>query len=180
MKYIPKILQISTFLLIGCFIAILAISILGNKDNKPRISPLIGKNFPNHDIELFSGDKINIDKLKGNTLLINFWASWCNPCKEEFPALEASWLKHKNNNVIFLGINILDDKDQAEHYLQQYKSNYPNGVDIDGNIAVDLGIGGVPETFFVNDKGIIVEKYVGPLTEEIIDFYINKTKLSNG
>ncbi len=89
-------------------------------------------------------------------------------------------MKHKDKQVVFLGINILDDKNHAKRYLQTYKSNYLNGVDSDGSIAVDLGVAGVPETFFVNEKGIIIDKYVGPLSEEIIDYYINKTKSSNG
>jgi len=180
MKIIPKILKISTFLLIAFFISILAISIIGKKNKHTIVSPLIGKQFPNYEIELFNGDKLNIGNLKGNVLLINFWASWCNPCKQEFPALETSWSKHKNSKVVFLGINILDDKNHAKQYLETFKSNYPNGIDTDGSIAVDLGVAGVPETFFVNEKGIIIDKYVGPLTEEIIDYYINKTKSTNG
>jgi cytochrome c biogenesis protein CcmG/thiol:disulfide interchange protein DsbE len=180
MNIIPKVLQISTFLLIAFFIAILALSIIGKKNNRNIVSPLIGKQFPDYEIELFSGNKLNISNLKGNVILVNFWASWCNPCKQEFPALENSWLKHRNSKVVFLGINVLDDEVHAKQYLQSYKSNYPNGVDSDGSIAVDLGIAGVPETFFVNEKGIIIDKYVGPLSEKIIDYYINKTKSSNG
>jgi len=180
MNIISKVLKISTFLLILFFIAILVLSIIGRKNSHNPISPLIGKQFPDYEIELFNGKKLSVGSLKGNVVLINFWASWCAPCKEEFPALETSWLKHKDKKVVFLGINVLDDKSHAKQYLQIYKSNYQNGVDSDGSIAVDLGVAGVPETFFVNDKGIIIDKYVGPLSEEIIDYYINKTRSSNG
>ena len=180
MNIIPRVLQISTFLLIAFFIGILGLSIIGKKNNNNPVSPLIGKQFPDYEIQLFNGNKLSISNLKGNVILINFWASWCSPCKEEFPALEASWLKHKDKQVVFLGINVLDERNHAKQYLQTYKSNYPNGVDSDGSIAVDLGVAGVPETFFINEKGIIIDKYVGPLSEEIIDYYINKTKSSNG
>lgn len=180
MKILPRILQIGTFLLIAFLIGILALSIIGNKSNAPKKSPLIGKKFPSHEIAMFDGSTLNIDSLKGKVLLVNFWASWCGPCKQEFPALENSWKKYKDTDVAFLGINILDEEKQAKYYMQIYASAYPNGIDKTGAIAVDLGVSGVPETFFINEQGIIVEKYVGPLTEEIIDFYIKKTKSANG
>lgn len=180
MHLISKFLKVSTFLLIAFFIAILAFTIAGKKNKTNNVSPLIGKPFPDYELDLFNGNKLNIKNLKGNVLLINFWASWCAPCKDEFPALEASWLKHKNNNVVFLGINILDDKNHAIQYLNTFRSNYQNAIDKNGSIAVDLGVAGVPETYFVNDKGIIIDKYIGPLTEELIDYYIVKTKSTNG
>ena len=90
MNIIPRVLQISTFLLIAFFIGILGLSIIGKKNNNNPVSPLIGKQFPDYEIQLFNGNKLSISNLKGNVILINFWASWCSPCKEEFPALEAS------------------------------------------------------------------------------------------
>jgi len=175
MKIINTALKITTFLLIIFFILLLFISIYGDKNSTyTSTSPLIGRKIPDHELSLFNGSTINLNTLKGKILVINFWASWCSPCKEEAPAIESSWTKYRSKGVEFIGINIMDDKNSAIKYLTEIESSYINAIDKDGKLAVDFGISGVPETLFVDPNGIIVDKYIGPLTEDLIDKFISK------
>ena len=175
MKIINTALKITTFLLIIFFILLLFISIYGNRNSTYiSTSPLIGRKIPDHELSLSNGSTINLNTLKGKILVINFWASWCSPCKEEAPAIESSWTKYRSKGVEFIGINIMDDKNSAIKYLTEIESSYINAIDKDGKLAVDFGISGVPETLFVDPNGIIVDKYIGPLTEDLIDKFISK------
>ena len=160
------------------FILLLLVTIFGNRTSIKQ-SPLIGKKAPNVEIESFDGKKIRLSDLNDHVILLNFWASWCLPCKQEAPELDNSWIKYHDSDVVFLGINILDEENNARKYLDKYKPEYLNGFDREGSIALDFGVSGVPETYFIDKKGIIIDKYVGPLTEELIDIYINKVRSNN-
>ena len=98
------------------------------------------------------------------------------PCKQEAPELDSSWNKYRNSDVVFIGINILDEENNARRYLDQYKPEYSNGFDREGNVALDYGVSGVPETYFIGKGGIIMDKYIGPLSEKMIDQYIESIK----
>jgi cytochrome c biogenesis protein CcmG/thiol:disulfide interchange protein DsbE len=96
------------------------------------------------------------------------------PCRQEAPALEQSWLKYKDKNVVFIGVNVWDESSSAASYIERFGGGYPQGIDPEDEIQVDYGIGGVPETYFISPSGIITDKYDGPLTEEIIDYYVKR------
>lgn len=164
-------------LIIG-FIAVLGVALLGDGDKPERESPLIGKEAPHFELELFGGGKVALSDFRGKTLLINFWASWCDPCVKEAPVLEEAWMKYRESNVAFIGVNVWDDKASAEKYIKTHGGGFINGVDPKGQIAVSYGIAGVPETYFVDPYGVIVGKYAGPLTSQIIDHFIEKARNS--
>lgn len=178
MKIVEKSLKIVSFLLIIFFILLLIAAIFGNRSTT-KVSPLIGKKAPEINIDSFDGKKLMLSDFHNKIVLLNFWASWCMPCRQEAPELDSSWNKYRNTDVIFIGINILDEKNNARNYLDQFKPDYLNGFDTKGTIALDYGVTGVPETFFINKQGTIIDKYIGPLSEKMIDKYIEKTRTDN-
>jgi cytochrome c biogenesis protein CcmG/thiol:disulfide interchange protein DsbE len=173
MKILSAITKLAVFAGIVILLALFGYAIFGNRVFlKP--SPLVGAEAPDFTLKLFNGDQLKFSDLKGKAVLLNFWASWCGPCKDEAPALQASWEKYRNKGAIFLGVNVWDDKDSALIYLKEFGGEYISGIDPKGEIAVDYGVGGVPETYFIDTSGKIVDKYTGQLTEEIIDYFLGK------
>lgn len=126
-------------------------------------SPLIGRQAPSFTLTLFDGKTINLDDLRGKVVFLNFWASWCVPCRAEAKSLEAAWKSYKDRDVIFLGVNIQDKEEDARAFIQEFEITYMNGRDDAGKIAIDYGVWGIPETFFIDRQGRITYKHVGGL-----------------
>jgi len=102
--------------------------------------------------------------------LLNFWASWCVPCKEEAPRLVAAWPYWRGRGVVFLGVDAQDFRSDARRFLHDNAVTYPNVHDAAGNTADHYGVSGFPETWFVSRDGrLVVEHVSGPLTPAQID-----------
>lgn len=131
-------------------------------------SPLLGHPAPAFTLPLFDGTTLRLADLRGRVVLVNFWASWCLPCRDEAPALEAAWQRHKERGAVFVGINIQDEESRARDFIREFGVTYPNGIDAGGRIAVDYGLWGIPETFFIDPQGRISYKQVGALEADTI------------
>lgn len=143
--------------------------LLQGKDPSKPPSALLYKNLPDFDIiNLFDdADVISNKDLKGRIMLINFFASWCSPCKVEHPLFFE--IKKKYPNILLIGIDYKDKQEEAINYLNTMGNPYDYvGMDNKGLIGLELGVFGLPETFIVNSKGIITYKHLGPLTKTII------------
>jgi len=114
----------------------------------------------------FDGVEIDLDELRGKGVVINFWASWCTPCREEADLLERTWRREKENGIVFLGLDYLDQEPAALAYLAEFDITYPNGPDLRSQAARRYRIQGVPETFFISPEGRIVETVVGPISSQ--------------
>lgn len=135
-------------------------------------SPLVGKSAPEFRLKTFDGKAISLADLKGKALLLNFWASWCNPCKLEAGSLESSYKRFSEKDVEFLAVNVLDDHESAEKFISTFGGSFPNVYDEKRKIHLDYGVEGVPETFFISPDGIVTDKYRGPLTEALISSFM--------
>ena len=100
---------------------------------------------------------------RGHPVVINFWASWCKPCEEEAPLLEALWRKYRERGVIFVGVDYLDVPSAALDYLRRFEITYPNGPDLGTRISRLYRITGVPETFVVDPEGQVVFYKAAPI-----------------
>ena len=160
--FIPLIIVI--MITIFCLVFLLQ----GKDPNKPP-SALLYKNLPELNmISLFNVFVVILNKdLNGNTMLINFFFSWCAPCKVEHPLFFE--IKKNYPNILLVGINYKDKQEEAINYLNTMGNPYDYvGMDNKGLIGLELGVFGLPETFIVNSKGIITYKHLGPLTKKII------------
>lgn len=125
----------------------------------------------------FEGETYNLDDLRGQGVVINFWASWCDPCRDEAALLERTWLAEKENGIIFLGLDYLDQEPAAKAYLEEFNITYPNGPDLQSRAARRYGIKGVPETFFIDPQGNITDIVIGPIANKAqMDGYIAKIR----
>ncbi|HEX9274399.1 MAG TPA: TlpA disulfide reductase family protein [Candidatus Binatia bacterium] len=132
-------------------------------------SPLVAKPAPSFTLTLFDGGTLNSKDILGKAVLVNFWASWCVPCRAEARALEETWQKYRDRGVGFLGVNIQDKDEDARAFMKEFGITYLNGRDTDGKIAVDYGVWGIPETFFIDPQGRITYKHAGEVKAPIIE-----------
>lgn len=130
-------------------------------------SVLAGKPAPDCTLSNLEGEPLTIADLRGKPVLLNFWSTWCVPCKTEHALLQQA-AKAYGEKVEFIGVVYQDTADKARAYLSRLGSEYGQYIDPDSKCAIDYGVAGVPETFFINPQGIVSNKQVGPVTPSII------------
>ena len=146
-------------------IALLALFVYGLSTQRltAGIMPKPNTVAPNFKLTTFDGKPMNLADYRGKVVVVNFWASWCQPCKDEQSDLVTLAKRFQGQNVAFLGIDIQDNQHDALAYLQQYGVTYPVAADPTGAVYIDYGVVGMPETYVVNRQGMISQKIVGPI-----------------
>ena len=136
--------------------------------------PLIGHPAPSFTLAALNtptrNTTLSLKNLKGKAIVLNVWASWCVPCNQEAPMLQAAWkqAQAQNKNVVFLGIDFQDDSRDALTFLRKYSINYPNVLDATGSVSIDYGVTAVPETIFINSQGTVVSAVRAELTPQAL------------
>ncbi len=114
--------------------------------------------------------ELRLSSLRGKAVVINFWASWCEPCKEEAPVLEAAWRKYRSRGLVVIGVDSQDFERDARRFMRRYGMTYPVVHDGPGKTLGDYGLTGFPETFFVDRRGRLVgERVAGAIDEETLE-----------
>lgn len=131
--------------------------------------PVNSGQAPDFSLTTFQGETVALNELRGQVVVINFWASWCPPCREEAAYLERTWRKYRDQGVVFIGVDYADTEKEALAYMAEFDITYPNGPDIGTRIAQAYRIRGVPETFFVNKRGQLRGVHIGPLKPPQLD-----------
>jgi cytochrome c biogenesis protein CcmG, thiol:disulfide interchange protein DsbE len=132
--------------------------------HRPHV-PAIGGPAPGFTAKRLDGGRFSLAAVRGKPVVINFWASWCGPCKTEAAALERQWQRYRGQGVVFLGVDYTDHTSDARRFLARHGVTYPTLLDGSGSIGDRYGITGVPETYFVDRNGRIVGEHIlGPIT----------------
>lgn len=130
---------------------------------KVQAGPRSKGTAPDFTLTTFAGDSITLRQLRGQVVVINFWASWCPPCRDEAPYLESTWRAYKDRGVVFIGVDYVDTDREALAYIAEFDITYPNGPDLGTRISQAFRIQGVPETYFVAKDGTLRGVKIGPL-----------------
>jgi cytochrome c biogenesis protein CcmG, thiol:disulfide interchange protein DsbE len=132
-------------------------------------SPLVGRPAAPFTLTAFDGAAVRLEDLRGKVVVVNFWASWCNPaCYDEAPVLERAWRDYRARGMVVVGVDIQDTAEAAGTFIRRFGLTFANAPDARGTVAVEYGVYGVPETFFVARDGTIRGKHVGALTDEVM------------
>jgi len=139
------------------------------RDPREVASPLIGKPAPDWTLTTLDGEALSSADLAGRPYVLNFWASWCIPaCVDEHPVLASAHEGH-GDELLIVGVLYQDAPADAETFLARYgDAGYPHVIDDGGRLAIEYGVTGPPETFFVDADGIVRDKQFGPLTDELM------------
>lgn len=139
-------------------------------------SPMIGRAAPALTLARFDGGKLSLADLRGKVVFVNFWSSWCPPCRAEAREMEQTWQRLKSDNVVFVGVQIQDTEENGRAFIKEFNITYPTGLDVTGRIAIDYGVWGIPETFFIDAAGQITYKHVGGISPAIIAAKVNEAR----
>jgi thiol-disulfide isomerase/thioredoxin len=106
-------------------------------------------------------DDFNIDAYKGKVVYIDFWASWCGPCKESFPWLNKIHQKYKDQGLVVVGINVDKEKSKADEFLKEHPAQFPIFFNADGSLAKKFGVKGMPYSVIIDKKGQVIHSHIG-------------------
>lgn len=164
---VPLWVQIVIWVLLLGLMALVAVTL--NKRQQGSVQP--GAQIPDFTLTLFEGyeyegkSEISLSDLRGKVVVINFWASWCKPCEQEAAELQQAWAEFgPTGQVVFLGVDYVDTEPDARVYLQKFGIDFPNGPDMATHISQMFRTTGVPETYFIDQDGVLRYVKVGPFT----------------
>jgi cytochrome c biogenesis protein CcmG, thiol:disulfide interchange protein DsbE len=151
-------------------VGLLAIVALGlRRTQQGTVQP--GQVIESFTLPLYSGydfggkSEVHLSDFRGKIVVINFWASWCKPCEQEAAELQQAWIEYEpTGQVVFLGVDYVDTEPEARVYLKKFGITYANGPDLATRISQYFRIKGVPETYFVDQDGVLRYVQVGPFT----------------
>jgi cytochrome c biogenesis protein CcmG/thiol:disulfide interchange protein DsbE len=124
---------------------------------------------PDFVLTSFDGQRLQLSDYRGRIVVLNFWATWCPPCRVEAPVLQRAAERLDPLGVTLLGINVWDGQEAATGFLTESGVTYPNAEDATRLIPVEFGVTGLPETFVIDRRGVLVRRWVGPLTDAQLD-----------
>lgn len=159
----------STFVVWGAVLAILGLlgwGLINANQTRPEAGVVAPSEF---EMEFFDGYQwqdmsvASLEDMKGNVVVLNFWASWCVECRVEADLLESAWRQYRDRGVVFLGVAYVDSEAKSLAYLEQYGISYPNAPDLGSAISDEYEITGVPETFIIDREGVIADVVIGPV-----------------
>ncbi len=137
----------------------------------------IGDLAPDFDLVSMTGDQIILSKLEGKPVIVNFWATWCGPCREEFPALVRKYTQYKDKDLVIVGVNYQDDNSDGgvKIFMENTLVNFPIVRDTGDRVGRMYKVNGLPTSIFIDRKGIIRDIVVGgPMTDQFLDQQIAK------
>lgn len=164
---VPIWAQIVIWAILVGLLVLVAVTL--NRSQQGTAQP--GDKVQDFSVTMFTGYELNnqqvvrLSALRGKVVMINFWASWCKPCEQEAADLHGAWDYYKGSGkVVFIGVDYVDTEPEARAYLEKFDISYPNGPDLGTRVSQLFRIQGVPETYFLDQNGVLRRVQIGPFT----------------
>ena len=148
---------------VGVLVVVALLSSALSRPSAEAASPLVGRQAPDFRLEGLNGPPVSLSSLRGQVVVLNFWASWCAECRVEQPALDATWKRFGDSGVVVVGVDFQDQSEDAQQFLAELGISYPVVRDADSRTALAFGLRGVPETFVIDPTGQVVDRVIGPV-----------------
>ncbi len=144
------------------FVPALSLAGASRPDKAPGGAALVGQSAPDFQLKTVDGRTIRLSDLRGKVVLVNFWATWCPPCKQEMPSMERLYARLHNRGLEILAVNIESDGDEVlPGFLKQHPHTFPVLMDLEGEVQQTYGVFRFPETFVVDRTGRVVQHIIG-------------------
>jgi cytochrome c biogenesis protein CcmG/thiol:disulfide interchange protein DsbE len=142
--------------------------------SKPPAAPQIGSPVPAFRLTAFDGSPMNLSDHRGQVVVVNFFASWCSPCRNEASAIEQTWGAYQGREVQFFGIAYKDASSKAQAFLEEFEASYPSTAEPGNRTARQYGVTGVPETYVIDQQGNLFRHYIGETTQAALSHDIDQ------
>ena len=170
MKHPARSAALAVAVVVIVFAVVLALNVGNDPQEDAKQSHLVGKAAPSFNLANLDGGRVTLADIAGKSAIVNFWNSWCIPCRQEHDALSAWYAEHKNDpSVAMVGIVREDTKKAIRSYVADEKVTWPVGFDPGAKAALDFGTRGQPETYAIGPDGLVVASKFGPITPQVLD-----------
>jgi peroxiredoxin len=164
-------------LLLGLVWILVSAQLPGTASNSKIPAPQAGFRAPDFTLPTLAGDEITLSELQGQAILVNIWASWCSPCRQEMPAMERIYQEYKDDGFIILAVNAAnqDNRKEAVVFVDEYGLSFPILFDVDGLVSEQYQARALPSSFFILPDGSIQEVVIGgPMAEALLQTRVEK------
>lgn len=161
----------SVALLIGIIllVSVVGVQLVARGATQPTSGPA-----PDFALMTYDGDTFRLSDLRSKVVVVNFWASWCVPCRDEAPVLQSLWERYRGRGVMLVGVDYVDTETNARAFIDEFGITYPNGPDIGTRISADYHIQGVPETFVIDQQGNVQNLIIAPVQPGQLEAMIDR------
>ena len=132
-------------------------------------TPMAGQSAPDFELTTLDGGTVRLSALRGRPVVVNFWASWCHPCRTEFPLLADALEEHADADLAVVGVTYKDIESDSRDFVDETDANWPQGVDEDGEVARAYGVRAIPQTYFIGRDGRITGRVFGFTSEDALE-----------
>ncbi|MDR1903798.1 MAG: TlpA family protein disulfide reductase [Treponema sp.] len=125
--------------------------------------PFLKRSLPITDftLPLLDGKNVKLSSFKGKVVFLNFWATWCPPCRNEMPSMEVLYQRYRNKGLEFLAVDVMEGKEEVSSFMKDFSLSFPAALDSSGNVSGLYGIRGIPTTFIIDRQGMIIVASIG-------------------
>lgn len=166
-----KVLMVAVTILGSAWTFAARIPLSATTDGAPPPSPREGFSAPDFTLDLLGGGQVTLSEFRGQAVMINIWASWCPPCREEMPAIQNVYENYKDQGLVVLAVNTTnqDSESAAAAFVEEFSLTFPVPLDRTGAVSNRYQLRGLPSTYFVDRAGVIRSVVVGgPMSESLI------------
>ena len=135
----------------------------------PEAAPSQGAEVPDFTLETVDGETVSLSDYRGQPVVLNFWATWCTPCREEMPLLQETYEAHQDAGLVMLGVNVLESPEAVAGFLKEVGVDFPVLLDTDSAAVNRYLVNSLPMTFFIDREGRLRTLVVGGMSKEVLD-----------